>query len=196
MLSLEQEIRHYFQQAQINFDDNSGSYHLLDFAFGDRTKKQYFAFDVKEKCDPYQLRNWPKVEIPEKYLFILDDLAARKILAFAPNSGLVIRDNFYKIYYFFSVVTLYLMPKTRVNRKIEKNVLAYKGKWLIDLRNGQQYDKIDALFIGINTFLAERENIFLKKLECYGCFYGEHIVDGGIVREPKHWRIDVQKTRK
>jgi hypothetical protein len=43
--------------------------------------------------------------------------------------------------------------------------------------------------------LKERENIFLKTLECYGNYYGEEIGQGGITRKPGHWEIDVKGTR-
>ncbi len=88
MQSFEQEIKAYFVQNQIQYEDNSKSLTKFDFSFGDREKKTYFSFDVKEKRQHYNIKNWQEFEIPEPYLFIIDDLAAQKILAFAPNSGL------------------------------------------------------------------------------------------------------------
>ena len=64
----------------------------LDFGFGDRAAERYFAFDVKEKRQPYRLDNW-KTIIPEPHFFILDDLACRKILLYSPNAGLLVRDT-------------------------------------------------------------------------------------------------------
>ena len=195
MDSLEKEIKDYFKGQGIPLADNSNSFEKLDFGFGDRDAKRYFSFDVKEKRQRYNMNNWQVANIPEEYLFILDDLAARKILAYAPNSGIIVRDNMHHRYFLFTVVDLYLMPKQRVNRTIKKQVEAYKGKWLIDLRNGQMFDRLADVFKGIEAYLDDRENIFLKILECYGDYMGEEIGKGGIVRVPEHWQTDVDETR-
>lgn len=195
MLPFEQEIKAYFRQHQIAFSDHSESFARLDFCFGDSESKRQFHFDAKEKRQHYNLRNWPALNIPEEHLFILDDLAARKILAYAPNSGLVVRDNMHGRYFFFAVVDLYLMPKQRVNRTLKKKVETSKGKWLIDLRNGQQFDTLPDLFAGIDQYLDQREAIFLHTLACYGNYIGEEISRGGIDRVPHHWQIDVEETR-
>ena len=128
MISLEQEIKQYFTEHNIAFDDYSSSLKLPDFGYGDRNSKRYFFFDAKEKCEPYRIKNWPQAKMPEKNLFILDDLAARKILAFAPNSGLVVRDDKHNSYHLFTVVDLFLMPKIRANRKINRQIETLKGK--------------------------------------------------------------------
>ena len=193
--SFEQEIKQHFRQNQIEFDDNSESYKKLDFAFGDKSSKRYFSFDVKEKRQRYATKNWPRTDIPEAHLFIIDDLAARKLLAYAPNSGLVVRDNMHQRYIFFSVADIFLMPRQRVNRDIRKKVQGIKGKWMIDLRNGQVFKELAAVFIGISGYLDKREDIFLNILECYGSYFGEKIGKGGIERRPDHWAIDVSETR-
>ncbi len=195
MYSLEKEVKDYFEQRGILFNDNSDSFEKLDFGFGDRNTKRYFSFDVKEKRQRYNMNNWQVENIPEEYFFIIDDLAARKILAYAPNSGIIVRDNLHHRYFLFTVVALYLMPKRRVNRPIKKQVATYKGKWLIDLKNGQMFDGLADVFEGIEAYLADRENIFLHILECYGDYVGEDIGEGGIVRAPKHWKTDVDETR-
>jgi len=193
--SFEQEIKQYFEHHRIAFDDNSASFKKLDFGFGDAKTKRYFSFDVKEKRQHYAVRNWPETDIPEEHLFIIDDLAARKILAYSPNSGLVVRDNLHRKYFFFSVVDLWLMPRQRVNRDIRKNVPGVKGKWLTDLRNGHSSDALTGVFAGIEAYLNRREDIFLNILECYGDYVGEDIPKGGIVRRPEHWSVDVSETR-
>jgi hypothetical protein len=195
MLSLEQEIKIYFQQSGISFSDNCTSFKKLDFSFGDRQSKRQFHVDAKEKRQRYNMYNWPDIEIPEQYLFVLDDLAARKILAYAPNSGLVVRDNPHRSYFLFTVVDLYLMPKQRVNRKISKTVETYKGKWLIDLRNGHLCRQLTDVFSSIDHYLDDRQDIFQNILACYGQYVGENVGVGGVVREPKHWQIDVEETR-
>lgn len=194
MLSFEKEIKQYLDEHGIDFNDNTSSLIKLDFSFGNRKEKRYFTFDVKEKRQKYNVNNWP-TNIPEQNLFILDDLAARKILAFAPNSGLVVRDKLQNRYVFFSVLDLFLMPRQRVNRKINKEVATLKGKWLIDLRNGQQCENLGKVFDAIKNYLNTRKAIFFEKIECHGNYHGEEIGSGGQVRRPKHWQTDVKQTR-
>lgn len=194
MLSLEQEIRTLFHLHRVAYDDHSDSFVHLDFGFGDRTAKRYFAFDAKEKRQSYAMQNW-QTPIPEAHLFILDDLACRKILLFAPNAGLLVRDTPQQRYLFFSVVDLFLMPKSRVNRPIRRNQAVQKGKWLIDLRNGYILPRLDDLFTAIDGYLDQRKAIFHKIHECYGDYVGEEIGTGGVERRPEHWDIDFGATR-
>ena len=192
--SLEQEIRTLFAQRQMSYDDHSGSVTQLDFGFGERAAKRYFAFDAKEKLQSYNLRNW-QTAIPEAHLFILDDLACRKVLLYAPNAGLLVRDTPQQRYLFFTVVDLFLMPKTRVNRPIHRTQLELKGKWLIDLRNGRPFSHLDELFGVINDYLNRRKAIFHEIHACYGDYVGEEIGAGGIERRPEHWDKDYGATR-
>jgi hypothetical protein len=194
MIAFEQEVKNYFTEKDIAYEDHSGSLEKLDFSFGDKSSKRHFSFDVKEKRQQYNMKNW-QTQIPSQHLFILDDLAARKMLAYAPNSGMVIRDNLRHLYFFFSIVDLFLMPKIRINRVIEKKVRGFKGKWLIDLRNGIQCAALDEVFQQIHQYLDRRKEIFTNIHECYGSYQGEAIVEQGIVRQPGHWQIDVNETR-
>lgn len=192
--SLEQEIRILFQQRGVAYDDHSDSFTRLDFGFGERAAKRYFVFDAKEKRQPYAQRNW-QTEIPEAHLFILDDLACRKILLYAPNAGLLVRDTPQQRYLFFSVVDLFLIPKNRVNRAIRRTQPEQKGKWLIDLRNGRHLSRLDELFEAIDDYLDRRKAIFHQIHECYGDYVGEEIGSGGIERKPEHWDTDFGATR-
>lgn len=192
MASLEQEIRRYFQKRQIDYDDHSRSFSQLDFGFGSFFDNRYFSFDAKEKRRRYNTQNWP-TSIPEPHFFILDDLACRKILIHAPNAGLIVRDITQRQYVFFTVVDLFLMPKTRVNRRIGPQ--QQKGKWLIDLRNGQHFADLADVFVAIERYLDDRERIFHQVLACYGEYVDEEIGRGGIQRRPEHWSTDVNETR-
>ncbi|MCO6449827.1 MAG: hypothetical protein J5I90_03460 [Caldilineales bacterium] len=194
--SFEQEIKEFFARHNLPFHDHSTDaerFQRLDFGFG--PPGRYFSFDAKEKRQPYNLKNWPDSGIAEERLFIVDDLAARKILGFAPNSGLLVRDNVRPAYYLFTVLDLYLMPKLRVNRPIRNKQTEMKGKWLVDLRNGWRYATLAEAFAGIEKYLDEREQIFSRELACYGDYVGEEIGEGGIVRQPGHWREDIGATR-
>ncbi len=198
MIPLEQEIAGYFREQGIPFHQHVADdqrFVRLDFGFGDLKTRRYFSFDVKEKRQRYQLRHWPETGIPEEHLCILDDLAARKVLAFAPNSGLIVRDNVRGHYFLFTVVDLFLMPRQRVNRPIARDVPGLKGKWLIDLRNGHVGTTLAEIFDAINAFLDARPAIFKTELACLGSYLGESVGTGGITRRPEHWTQDVEETR-
>lgn len=195
MKSFEQEIKAFLQGRQLQFRDNSSSFKRLDFSVP-IDDKIIFYFDAKEKRQHYNLRNWniPSKET-EEYTFIIDDLAARKILAYAPYSGMIVRDNLRSGYFFFSVLDLYLMPKKRVNRPIQKEKQALKGKWIIDLRNGNRCESMGDCWQQILQYIEKREDLFLNILECFGNYTGEHIGQSGEVRRPEHWDTDVKETR-
>ncbi len=188
--AFEEELKIYMKSRNIPFQDHCASMNSLDFHLFYSNNDFLFSFDAKEKKQKYNLNHWPATDVPEEQLFIIDDLAARKIVKDAPLSGMLIRDNLKDKYYFFSVVDLMLMPKMRVNRPINKNIETRKGKWLIDLRNGASSDDLEGSFERIREYILSFEDIFSNKLDCYGSYIGENIESGGIVRKPEHWEID------
>lgn len=192
--SFEEELKNYMGSRNIPFQDHCASMDTLDFHLFDRNNDFIFSFDAKEKKQKYNLSNWPATEVPEEQLFIIDDLAARKILKESPRAGILIRNNLTENYIFFSVVDLMLMPKIRVNRPIKKNVATFKGKWLFDLRNGSSSDDLQGSFVKIREYIMSFDDIFTNILDCYGSYVGENISSGGIVRKPEHWDIDNSTT--
>jgi hypothetical protein len=190
--SFQQEIRDFLTNRCVGFEDHSESYKELDFVIN--FSGVIFHLDVKEKIQKYQTANWPKT-MPESEMFILDDLSVRKCLAYAPNSGILIRDNLNSQYYFFSVVDLALMPKTRVNRQINKNQQGQKGKWVINLRNGIGFSSSEDAIDYLNKFIGEMDTVLFDALECYGSYVNEKVDKAGIPRKPAHWDIDVTLTK-
>lgn len=193
MKSLEQEIKDVLSKNGVQYHDNSDSFKEPDFTIIVKDEP-YFYLEAKEKRQHYNPKHWD-CEIAEEDLFILDDLSVRKSLAYAPKSGFVIRDNPRGLYFFFSVVDLTLMPRKRINRRIERNVSTWKGKWLIDLRHGQQADSVEASFSQVRSFVERSEEILFKEIACYGEYQDEGIQHGGITRESKHWSNDREATR-
>ncbi len=191
--SVEQEVKAYLQRAGIPFTDHTTAYKQLDFTIT-FTYKQPFYLEVKEKRQQYNPQNWPQVA-PQVEMFILDDLTVRKCLAYAPWSGVLVRDNLTGRYIFFSVVDLALMPKTRVNRPINRNQPASKGKWIINLGNGQAADQLAEALAQIQHYLQGLPTTLFDVLECYGSYVDEAVESGGITRNPEHWQVDVQATR-
>ncbi len=194
MQSFEQEIKTFFQALNLEYKDNSSSFKRLDFTVK-LDQHWQFHFDAKEKRQHYNLRNWQITAEQEPHTFIIDDLAARKVLAYAPYAGMVVRDNLLGGYYFFSVLDLFLMPKTRVNRPIHKEQKGLKGKWVIDLRNGHKCSTMENVLDMFRKYIEKREDFFLNILECFGDYQGENIGERGEVRRAGHWDIDVKETR-
>lgn len=194
MQSFEQEIKAFLRSLNLEFKDNSSSFKRLDFTVK-LDQMWQFHFDAKEKRQRYNIRNWQLSPEQEPHTFIMDDLAARKILAYAPYSAMVVRDNLLGGYYFFSVLDLFLMPKVRVNRPIHKEQEGLKGKWIIDLRNGRKCAGMNEVFGLFKLYIEKREDLFLNYLECFGNYQGENIGQRGEVRKAEHWTIDVKETR-
>ena len=193
-ISLEQEVRDLLSAREVSFQAFCEEFDNLDFCI-DSPQRGRFYFDVKEKLQPVRRENWPETVIPREHLFILDDLAARKVLRFAPESGLVVRDNTRDLYFFFSVVDLFLMPRVRVNRPIGTYETKLKGKWLVDLRNGACCPSLLEVFERIAAYHDTRDEIFQNVLACYGDYHGEQVGEGGIVRQAGHWARDRKSTR-
>lgn len=192
--SFEQEIKDYFNRKDIRFSDGSSAYDQLDFTIMDRNGQPVFHLEVKEKRQQYNPKNWFPFA-PEVDMFVLDDLTVRKCLAYAPGSGVMVRDNFRGKYFFFSIVDLALMPRLRINRPINRRQPALKGKWLINLRNGKRASSLDKAIFHVRYYLRDLDETLFETLECYGKYVDEDIHQSGIVRRPLYWDTDVQSTR-
>jgi hypothetical protein len=129
-------------------------------------------------------------------MFILDDLTVRKCLGFAPRAGIAVKDIVGRRFVFFSVIDLALMPRVRVNRRIERNRPDLKGKWVIDLRNGKVAVTLDDLLSHIQSYLGNLHSILYEIHPCYGDYIGETVGEGGVTRRPDHWRQDVRSSRR
>ena len=192
-VAFEQELRTYLQQAGRPFTDETRAFYELDFTLLLSTGAR-FHLEAKEKRQPYNMAAWPTFA-PERELFILDDLTVRKCLAFAPRAGVVVKDGVARRYLFFSVLDLALMPRQRVNRRIERNAPDLKGKWLIDLRNGQVARDVAGLLALVDNYLAGLHAALYLEHACYGRYVGENVGEGGTTRRPGHWEKDVRNAR-
>ena len=191
--SLEQEVKSFLTQKGAFYRDNSSSFKQPDFTLM-LNNKPYFFLEVKEKRQKYNMDNWPKFT-NESDMFIIDDLTIRKCLSYSPKSGILVRDNLSRKYFFFSVIDLALMPRRRLNRPIRRAVSGLKGKWLISLNCGNLSNSIEDSFSAIRRYIDGIDHILFEVLECYGNYENEEIGLGGIIRKPSHWDIDVESTR-
>jgi hypothetical protein len=111
-----------------------------------------FALEVKEKRQAYTVQAWPQ-NTPEAHMFILDDLTVRKCLGFAPRAGVAVKDVVGKRFVFYSVIDLALMPRVRVNRRIERNKPDL-GQMDRGLRNGKRATTLDDLLVHLQVIWA------------------------------------------
>ncbi len=181
-------MKTYLASAKIPFEDATTSKTALDFHL---TRNNIY-FDAKEKAQRFSAKNWGEPATNEEHLCIIDDLAARKILYHAPLSFCLIKNSSVSpvLYHIFSIVDLFCAPKKRVRRPIEKSVKAFKGKWILDLRNAASFDRLaDA----ISYMLAYEKNfsyIFRDHIDCWGQYPSEELRTAGTTRKAIHWSKD------
>lgn len=168
MSSFKQEITAYLKIHDLLFKDNLSSYKRLDFTFSLQQTK--FHLIALEKMAAYQSVNWniPPESEPDAYL--LEDLIARKILAYAPYSGLAVKVHPTDSYYFFSVADLFLMPKKRQDRPAFDHKKFIKGEWMIDLKNGKKCASMNDLFLAFEEYILQKEQLFVEQTACYGTY--------------------------
>lgn len=190
--SLEAEIAAYLTASGAEWMDFTDSTDKPDFAFHSERFGWNFFLEVKEKRQRVNLQYWV-TPIPERHLFILDDLTVRKLLYTGWNSGVGVRDNLTGRYVFYSLLHLLEIPKSRANRAVgERGVM--KGKWLIDLRHGEQGNSVRSLFVSTVRYMQDAERN-QRSLGAWGSFWGENLSDGGTQRSAEQRQGDFAATR-
>lgn len=186
--SLEKETADFLEKTCFPHVNECTSHDKLDFSL----KSYGLYLDVKEKRQKMALQNWGNPSMPEPYAFILDDLAVRKIALNGPLSGCIIRDNLNTRYFWFSMLDLLTIPRTRFNRQMDASV---KGKWLIDLRHASgKSTTLPGIFECVIEYATKPRKDFLQTA-CYGVYTGENIPMGGITRKAFHRQHDYAATR-
>jgi hypothetical protein len=191
-VSFESSFREYLdsQPLYVGFEDNSASYNDLDFLI--EIHGAAFALELKEKKQKYNLLSWEGVHIPEEHFMLIDELSVRKIVLQGAGAGLLVRDAVHNKLFFFSMIDLVLIPhKKRFNRlmKLGQNE-TLKGKWSLDLRNGQECKDFDAV---MNAICCYTNSIpALKQTSsCLNVYHGETILQAGITRTLDYLNKDV-----
>jgi len=195
MISLQQEIRNFFSESNISYEDCTNSLYCLDFRFRYREDKEEYAhLEVKEKKAPYNLSNWGIFNEKESDIFIIDDLSIRKLMLYGPRSFTLIRNNGNGKYYMLRSVDTLGIPKIRVNRPIEKNNLIFKGKWIIKFSDLKPIESLSHAFLEILKYINNLRQVFLETTECFGNYPSEKLSEAGIVREAHYWQKDLFET--
>lgn len=187
-LVFEHDVKTYLMDRGEQFADGTSSHTSLDF----HLTRRNIHLDVKEKCQKFSMSNWREASMPQENLFIIDDLAVRKLLLHAPNSFIIIRDSSLDpaMHYVYSIVDFLCMPKKRCRRTISKTITTVKGKWLIDLRDAAAFDTLDEAMHYILHYAEKHRAIFETHLDCWGNYRSEKIGRGGTTRVAKHWKED------
>ncbi len=184
----EQEVRSLLISQKIPFVDGTQSTSELDFFL----PRHNVFFDAKEKAQRFSMKNWTGAAIAQEDLFIIDDLAVRKLLRNGPLSFCLIKDSSSPpvMYYIYSLVDLLCIPKTRVRRPIEKSVKAFKGKWLVNLRDAAVFDELRDAMTYMLSYEKKFPLIFSEHIDCWGHYPSEEIKTSGRTRIAAFWKKD------
>jgi hypothetical protein len=112
--------------------------------------------ELKAKRQNY--RNWPAIGpgVPESDVFILDELALRKIVDAGRYSFLLVKDFPAKRWCLWSTWELILARKVRVTRRLATTTPTVKGKLLIDLGSAPaQCTTVEAILHDLRKLAAE-----------------------------------------
>jgi hypothetical protein len=161
------------------FQDNTTEHDRPDFYIfrqvrGERVR---VALELKEKRQPYRPR-WAEISgVPETGLLVLDEVAARKLLVYAPRAVLLFWDETQTVrpYVLFTIIDLLCVPKVRVQRPIALNSPRLKAKWLLDRRHGRLLPDLGSAFAAIANYVDREIWDDLRRLEAHGEFVGERV---------------------
>ncbi|OIO96688.1 MAG: hypothetical protein AUK03_03530 [Anaerolineae bacterium CG2_30_64_16] len=142
-----------------------------------RGKPARLALELKEKRQPYRPRWAELAGLPEAELLVLDEVSARKLLAWAPRAMLLFQDLTQpaRPYVLFSIIDLFCAPRVRTERPIALNAQRVKAKWLLDRRHGQAYPELNGVFAALANYVDHRMWEQLRRLEAHGVFTGETV---------------------
>ena len=152
--------------------DSTDSFDEVDFELGCRGRRVFL--EVKEKKQRYREAWTEACAVAEPDLFILDELAARKIMLRAPRGYLLVNDSLNERLVVFSALELLTVPKARVNRSIDGGVATFKGKWLIDLRHGNEWASLGEALAFVKRRSSSEEELW-GSLACYGRYDDERL---------------------
>jgi len=179
--AFEEQVREQLDTLRWEYGDQTDALHRPDFiiTLPVRGKRLRVALEVKEKRQRYRGRWAQLAGTLEAELLVLDEVAARTLLRHAPRAFLLFRDQTHaeQSYVLFSVLDLYCAPKRRVQRPIHRHSPRLKAKWLLDRRHGRAFHRLRDVFAYIATYLARDLDKDLRRLEAYGGFEGEEVME-------------------
>jgi hypothetical protein len=161
------------------FQDNTTEHDRPDLYIFRRVRGEQVrvALELKEKRQPYRSRWAEAAGVPEPELFVLDEVAVRKLLAWAPRAVLLFWDETQpaRPYALYTIIDLLCVPKVRVQRPIALNSPRLKAKWLLDRRHGRLLPDLNSAFTAIASYVDRELWDDLRRLETHGNFVGERV---------------------
>lgn len=161
------------------YEDETAAHDRPDITFLRQVRgaKVRAVLELKEKRQSYRSRWAELAGVPEPELLVLDEVAARKLLARAPRAFLLFHDATRpdQPLVLYTIIDLFCMPKVRVRREITLHEQRGKAKWLIDRRHGHACDNLNAAFALMATYLDREMLDDLRRLEAHGAFVGERV---------------------
>jgi len=194
MISLEQQVKQWLSNNDVPYFDNTGSPDMPDFTINFPGSAYDFMLEVKEKRQPVKISNWPRVDTRDEDILILDELTARRLMQWSPSAGVLFRDNITKRFVFMDVSRLWLMPRTRVNRRMSEDSEIFKGKWMLNSVNGVVTKSLDVVMRAVREYGA-RCGWIADQSQCLNTFAGETVQVGGEVRTKRMKEYDYNATR-
>lgn len=121
--------------------------------------------ELKAKHQPYQGWSHLRPDVAESDLFILDELATRKLLAAGRYATLLVRDIPTDRWVLWSTMDLFLADKTRYCRRLATGTDRVKAKLLYNLADSSHhYDTIGDALDGL-TALTSRIDRYWNAIE-------------------------------
>ncbi len=177
--AFEAEVKAGLAALGWEYEDATQAHDRPDLTFTRRVRGKVVraALELKEKRQPYRQRWAELAGLPEPELLVLDEVAARKLLAWAPRAFLLFRDGTRpeQPYVLFTIIDLFCMPKVRVLRQINLREQKAKAKWLLDRRHGRACNTLNDAFALMATYLDREMLEQLRALEAHGEFVGEKV---------------------
>jgi hypothetical protein len=175
--TFEQAVKAALDTLGWEYQDNTAEHDRPDLYIFRRVRGERVraALELKEKRQEYRGRWAELARVPEAELLVLDEVSARKLLAWAPRALLLFWDSTRpaRPYVLFSIIDLLCVPKVRVQRPIALNDPRLKAKWLLDRRHGQTLADLNSVFAAVANYLDHRLWDDLRRVEVLGPFAGE-----------------------
>lgn len=133
------------------------------------------ALELKEKRQRYRPRWEELARLREQDVLALDEVAARKLLPFAPYSFLLYHDatGRGRPYVLYSILDLMCAPKVRVQRPINLHSERLKGKWLLNRQHGRAFSGLNDALIELREYINRELGNDLNGLGAHGRYDGE-----------------------
>lgn len=173
----EEEVKAVLNRMRWRFQDFTSSHDLPDLVLAHTAGNQRVnvALELKEKRQRYRPRWGELARLPESDVFALDEVAARKLLPFAPYAFLLYHDatGRGRPYVLYSIIDLMCAPKVRVQRPINLHEERLKAKWLLNRRHGRPFNSLNDTLPELLAYVGDELTNDLHGLGVHGRYDGE-----------------------